>query len=634
MTDRRKKITKWSALCLAVVVAAGGVQAAAYAKTPEKQEETEESVKEQVKDAVEKIWKPVDADGKLYKEETVYVLTDAEGAVNKVIVSDRLQNGTGAELITDETQLLNVTAVKAGENFTVDEKGAYVWNTDGEDVYYQGTTEKELPVSVKAVYMLDGKEIAPDELAGKSGHVVIRYEFLNHSREYVQVNGKEEKLCVPYAVLSAMVLDNTKFRNVTVSQGKIINDGTRSIVAGITFPGMAESLGMEEESFPTAFEVEADANDFSMGSTYTLVTNEFFSEFDLDDADGVNGLKDTLKKVTDGINELLAGSSALYDGMCELSDKTGELKKGVTELAAGSAQLKDGAEALSGGIHTLQGGATELASGLNTLNAKSSELTEGAKQVFNVLLDTANAQLAAKGIPVQLTIDNYADAINGILASGQQEIYRQVCAGVKAEVVKAVLAAQGLTAESYAALPAEDPVRQAIDGAVETQMQTETVQKQIGDLVAAQAGNPDIKQLLDLKAQLDSYNSFYQGVLAYTAGVSTAAGGANKLNGGVNQLAAGADSLCTGVNTLRNGMQTLTDGTTALTEGVFRLKDGSKALSDGAQAFSGVAEADWEELSERLKAVLQVSKAYDTFAGKSKEMEGTVKFIIRTAEIK
>lgn len=57
--------------------------------------------------------------------------------------------------------------------------GKLMWNGDGKDIVYQGTTEKELPVGIRVTYTLDGREISAGELEGKSGHLIIRYEYEN-----------------------------------------------------------------------------------------------------------------------------------------------------------------------------------------------------------------------------------------------------------------------------------------------------------------------------------------------------------------------------------------------------------------------------------------------------------------------
>ncbi len=675
MFDKKRAAKRIGVICLAGVLVTGMAGATVYAKAPgssasgaSESSRNAEDVKEEIKETASRIWQPKDGDGALLKDETVYVITAADGTTQKIIVSDRIQNGTGADSISDKTELSDVTAVKNGESYT-ERDGSYVWEVEGADVCYQGTTDKELPISVKITYTLDGKEVTPEELAGKSGHVVIRYEYVNNQYEVMEIGGEQEEIHVPYAVLTGMILDNTKFGNIKVSSGKVINDGTRCIVAGIAFPGMNADLGMTEETLPEYVEIEADTEDFSLGSVYTIATNEVFSSLNLEDVDTVDDLRDALSELTDAMEALTDGSSELYDGLAELYDKSGDLKDGVDALSDGAGQLSDGAvalhtgaeslqsgtESLLSGAQSLQSGASTLASGLSTLNAKSGDLTGGAAQVFNTLLATATKQLADKGINVTLTIDNYAATINGIIQSTQQQVYEAAYNGVKASVLTQVLEGAGIDQNTYDALPAGDATKAVIDQTVEEKMQTPEVQAQISALVARNASG-SAAQLAELKSQLDNYNTFYQGVLAYTAGVASASSGAGQLSSGAGQLSSGAaalnsgakeltegaGALSDGIVTLKDGIDTLADGSDALIEGVSKLKDGAMQLRDGLATFdeegirkiSDLAGADLDTLVERLQAISQVSRNYNSFAGISDDMDGTVKFIIKTAEIK
>ncbi|MDD3797103.1 MAG: hypothetical protein PHE06_14285, partial [Lachnospiraceae bacterium] len=105
------------------------------------------------------------------KEETVYVFTDANGNEKKVLVNEWLKNMNQENTIDDSTTLSDVTNVKGDEEYEDLGNGNIRWSSNGNDIYYQGTTDKEVPVNVKITYTLDGKEISPKELAGKSGKV-------------------------------------------------------------------------------------------------------------------------------------------------------------------------------------------------------------------------------------------------------------------------------------------------------------------------------------------------------------------------------------------------------------------------------------------------------------------------------
>lgn len=295
----------------------------------------------------------------LYKDETVYVIAGADGSVEKVIVSDWIKNGEKNQSIADYSELSDVENVKGDETYTMNGDHMRVWDAQGNDIYYQGITNKELPVNLSVQYLLDGKAISPEELAGKSGRVTIRFNYENTQYETVEIDGAEEKIYVPFAMLTGTILDNDHFSNITVTNGKLINDGDRTIVAGIAFPRLSDNLALSDDTFkiPDYIEISADVTNFSLTTTLTLATNEVFSSIDLSDADSLDDLKDSLNKLNDAMAQLLDGSSRLYSGLSELLDKSGELISGVDQLAAGAKQLADGSAQLDAGASKLYTGA-------------------------------------------------------------------------------------------------------------------------------------------------------------------------------------------------------------------------------------------------------------------------------------
>lgn len=685
------------------------------------------------------------AEEKLAKEETVYVWAGADGSTRKIVVSDWLKNPAGAESLVDVSELTDIENVNGDETFVSEKNSVKVWDADGADIYYQGSIEKELPVKLTITYLLDGKEISPEDLAGKSGKLTMRFSYANQQYEYAQIEGTRTKVYVPFAVVTGMLLDNQVFTNVEVSGGKLINDGDRMVVMGYALPGLQENLGVDSEKLdlPESFEVTADVKDFEMGMTVTIATNDLFDSVDMDNEDLVDDLNGALGELTDAMAQLMDGSSQLYDGLCTLLEKSGELVAGIDRLSDGAAQLRNGVGSLDEGAAKLQNGTASLQAGLNTLVSKNGELNGGARQVFDTLLATARTQLGAAGLEVPgMTVENYGDVLNGVIASldgdavyqkayeqvsaaveakrgeieaavtaavreqvvpqvaaaVRQGVEEQVAAGAKEKVMAAVLAQVNMTMEDYEAAVAAgmiDEEQQAqIAGAIDSQMASEEVRAQIAETVEAQMGMPDIQALIEgkvneqmasdavretiaanielqvqkaiadnmagdevqsqltaasegakaviaLKQSLDTYNVFYLGVQAYTAGVAEAAGGAgqlksgvDELRGGTGQLYAGASELCEGISTMKSGAPALTDGIAQLRDGAGKLDDGLHEFNDeGIQKLVDAVDDDLDGLVERLRATLDASKHYDNFSGLDKGMDGRVKFIYRTDSI-
>lgn len=406
----KNRATKFLSLVLCAAVLFTAVGTSVFALAGEGKESKAENTSTSIN---------VSAETETSKDETVYVLAGADGTVQKIIVSDWIKNAMATDSLEDKTELSDIENIKGDESFTLGGDNSCVWDAQGNDIYYQGNIEKELPVQMSVRYTLDGQAIAPEALAGQSGHVTIRFDYQNMQYEEVLLDGKTEKIYVPFTMLTGMLLDTEVFRNVTVSNGKLINDGDRIAVVGIAFPGLQEDLAISKEKLdiPDYVEISADVENFEMGMTMTLATTELFGAIDSDKLD-LHELSDAMAELTDAMGQLMDGSSQLYDGLCTLLEKSGDLVSGINKLAEGAAQLKAGAESLDSGAAQLQAGAAQLSSGLNTLNANSSSLNGGARQVFSSLLSMANTQLSEAGLSVPtLTIDNYASVLDGVIAS-------------------------------------------------------------------------------------------------------------------------------------------------------------------------------------------------------------------------
>ena len=351
------------------------------------------------------------------KDETVYVITDASGSRQEVIVSDWLKNTNGSMKITDESLLKDIENVAGNESFTQNNDGTITWNAEGKDVYYQGTTDKELPVEVKISYKLDGEDITAEELAGKKGHVVIHFDYINNTEDTVTVNGKEETVKVPFAMITGVQINQDKFSDIKVTNGKVISEGKTSFVVGMAFPGLSTCLDTDsdllEADIPEYVEIEADTTGFELGMTMTVAGNNLLKNLDLNtdgqvseltdkmnqliDAsrqleDGTKTLKDGTAELRNGAGQLLDGTNTLKDGTSQLKDGASALKDGAGKLDDGVSAVKDGAEKLNTGAQTLKAGADSASAGASDLSKGAATLAEGAKTLYEGI---AHAQAGA-----------------------------------------------------------------------------------------------------------------------------------------------------------------------------------------------------------------------------------------------
>lgn len=489
MSKTTKKIL---AICLCAALCLGGAGMAFAQASSKKTDDQPVSAAQQAAELQQKI----------SKDETVYVLTGADGSVKKIIVSDWLKNELGNASVADKSDLSDIENVKGDESYTINGDNMTVWDAQGNDIYYQGNIQKELPVGLSVRYYLDGKSVSPEELKGKSGKVTIRFDYENRQYETVQINGANQRIYVPFAMLTGMILDNDTFQNVQITNGKLVNDGDRTVVVGLAFPGLQENLNLSRDdlSIPDSVEITADVTNFSLGMTVTLACNDLFSQLgdvDLTSLDSTSALD----QLTGAMDQLLSGSSSLYEGLSTLLDKSGELVSGVEELAQGAAAIKSGADSVDDGAAQLKAGLADLSSGLNTLSANSEALNSGAKQVFNSLLETAATQIRAKGLNApDLTIENYAEELNTLIKSlDETTVYetalKQVTDAVEAQrpvITQKVTEAVRQQVETQVTAAVRQQVTEKVTAAVQQQVSatvTDTVQQQVAEQVIQAAAN-------------------------------------------------------------------------------------------------------------------------------------------------
>lgn len=634
MKTEKKDLIKVIAVAAAGVIAGTGVTAAAFG-TANKTADTENTsaASSQAAETTEQ--------KKPSKDETVYVLANADGSVKKIIVSDWIKNN-GGKTVSDKTELSDIKNVKGDESYVMDTDNMREWNADGKDIYYQGTISKALPVDLKVSYELDGKPVSAESLAGKSGKVTIRFDYTNNQYKNVSIDGKNTKIYVPFVMLTGLLLDNDIFTNVEISNGKIINDGDRIIAVGFALPGMQENLNLSRDKvdIPDFVEITADVNNFALSNTLTVAANSIISDLDVSKLDSADDLQASLTELSSAMSKLLDGSSELYGGLSELLLKSNELISGVDKLANGASALSDGAAALSAGL-------SELVSNNDTLNA-------GAKQVFDTLLSAVSQKLKDNGITVDtLTVENYKTVIGCLLEnptdSQKAELINIADAALNTKLsaigvpqnyygaVKVLLATKLSSGETQESAMAEiaamlqnisDPQNEAAIGAAAATAESENGKQIINAFclnLANQTLEPTVKEAV---AQLDSYNEFYKGVLAYTAGAKQAYDGSTELKNGAKELSDGANALKSGSSQLVGGVQQLTDGSK-------RLADGLKEFNEkGISKLTSLAGDDLGSLVTRIKATVEVSRDYKSFAGIADGTDGDVKFIYRTDEIK
>lgn len=645
-----KNITKAACLGLALAVFATTANTRTVMATAEAEyEETEQNLLTEV------VMNETGDDGKeTDKEETVYLITDASGNTKETIVSVWLKNENGSDRIKDATNLTNIENVKGDETYTRDEDGNMTWEAAGSDIYYQGTTTQDSPIDVKITYYLDGQQISPEDLAGKSGKVTIRLDYQNKAKEKVTIGGKEEEIYVPFTVVSGMLLPVDTFSNVEVTNGKMVSDGNRNIVVGVAMPGLKESIDPEgrladaetDLEIPEYVEVTADVEDFALDMTLSVAMPDILSDFEFSDTIDMTELESSMDELNDAATQLVDGSGSLKEGTDTLEKGTGELKSGATALDSGIAQYTAGVSELTGGLGQLKSGSSSLAAGaaqvsdgVNTLSAALNGMTTALAE--NIQTQTANQAACQAAVEAdQAAVANELTAYTGNVANAAANTAAQVAAQVVLNDVTAAIS-QGQQPDQAAIMAhVQSEVANAVPGAV-AGVSPEGVQAAIGTL-ATDSGNlggatgaltalntiNSQADLSDLPTLVQGAQDVANGAATLDAGIQSALNGANTLNGSSQTLKNGSSQLAAGTDKLAAGVAELSQGAGELNDGMVRFDE------DGIEKLTSALDGDVTTVIDRIDAVFAAGNDYATFTKLAEGQEGRVKFIIRTGSVK
>ena len=497
-------------LTIAVAGGSAGVYTVNAAKTSTKAETTQESTdkkdkkdnKDDEEDLKEVLSSKISkaADEEVGKEETVYVVADNSGKAKDVIVSDWLKNPDGNETIEDVSDLKDIKNVKGKEKFE-EKDGKIIWKAKGKDIYYQGKTDKELPVKQTISYYLDGEKMDPDEIAGKSGKVTIRFDYKNNQKTTTTVDGKKYSVYVPFTIMTGMILDDS-FTNVKVKNGKVISDGDKNMVVGVAMPGLKDSLKVTSSDFsedidiPEYVEVTADVKDFSMDMTMGVMLSGITSSDNVEDFVDLSDLDDAI--------------DTLSDSSSQLADGTKELREGLEQLRSKVPALADGANTLNSSTESLRNGVSSLDATLNTAMTEEEKAaaSKQASETVDAQADSIKKQAAdtvasqKKSIEKQAsdTVDKQADSIKkqaaDTVASQKESIEKQASATVDAQAE----AIKKQAADTVAAQQAE--IAKQAEALVTAQ--EADIKSQADQLVDAEAGNIQKLAAAAVKAEFDA----------------------------------------------------------------------------------------------------------------------------------
>lgn len=662
------------------------------------------------------------------KNESVYVTLTSDGQVKETIVSDWLHSDEANVEIRDKSILDSIVNVKGYETPKSEEENL-TWKSENNDIFYQGTTDKVLPIEVTISYELNGKEIKPEDLGGKSGKISIKIKIINKESHKVKINGKSKTIYTPFTAIGLLNMPVDNFSNVKASFGKVISDGNNQVITFIGFPGLQESLGIDRRTIdlPSEVTITADASNFKMGPVMITATPQIPGMEKLENVGDINELIDGVKQLKDASGKLSEGTGVIAEGQRQVAANIKTLSHGLGKFSTSSSEISNGASMLSEGTSSTLDGAKKLSDGISALGEGASKFLPGVESYAkgaNNFADNSKtfADGAAKIVDGTVEISEktgeLSDGLNKLvqatdeLKSGQNQITQGALKSLEAinklkTAKKRENKALGLLLDGIDKLKKLISILPNIPGT--------------GEIVEKLNGGFDT-QKFGIQSLIDSGNQFITGLDELEDGITSIKGGSEKLNAGLNQLqdgqkqaayaakqiayggqtlapnakalqigskglvagadklTAGAGELSTATGKLEPGIKELAKGSQGLVQGLTIIDTGAKNLSNGTREFSSkLKEASVgtlklsegadklsngaDELDKNMKKfntegvdklyssvngkigdideilaskdqVIKLSKDYETFTGIGENGEGTVKFIMKTDEIK
>lgn len=664
------------------------------------------------------------ASGKVSKEETVYVNLDEKGVPMEKTSSIWLHSDTSLGKVKDESILKEIKNVKGEEEPKID-GDKIIWETDEKDIFYQGKSNKDLPIDVEVKYYLNDKEVDPKDIAGKSGRIKINLEVKNKDSHVISMkNGKQKTLYTPFVTVAVMNMPLDKFKNVNINSGKLVSDGNNQVITYVALPGVKESLNINKGDIdiPDSLEVKADVTDFEMSPIVITTTSEIPEIDDISGTEDLDELIDGIEKIKEASEKLSEATGKLYEGQISLSGGIDDFVAGVGKVNTGANDLRDGTKQLKDGVDASYKGSQEINKGAGALAQGAGKLGQGVKGVGNGVVEFSGkakefsdgASEVAEGVSkvpeatqeMNEGMKNIVDNTNKI-QSGQEQLteglgeslegLKKIKKGKEEELdgVNKLLKLTTFIEDIVNKLP--DDSFEKLKVMVKTQKEgLESLQKSSNELITgitqveegikkAQGASKQLstglkgvnkgqekisvgidglakgtselgaaskkltegsKGLSDGADKLNKgANEVNKGAKQFTSSSKELSNGAGKLTNGLGQLDNGAGQLYIGADALSKGTGELSNGGMKLKDGSNQLKDGTKELDEGMKKFhkEGISEIskridesdlDIDTIMDTKDKLINLSKEYNSFTGTSEEMESSVKFVMKTEQIK
>ena len=617
------------------------------------------------------------------KSETVYSNLDSNGKAYKTIVSTQLTNEDKSDEITDISNLLNIENTNGDETFKK-EGNQIVWDSNGNNIYYKGESDKQLPVECKITYELNGEEISAEELKGKSGNVKIKINYTNNEKHIVSINGKQVTMYTPFIIVAGTKIDNAKNKNIQITNGKIVDNGESTLAVGIAMPGMQENIGISKSKIdiPEEIEISMETEDFEMGNIIAVVAVKGIDE---DLTSDLNSMYSQINELANASNEILAGANQLKEGTSELVSGVDQLKDGTGAAYAGSKQIKDEVEESTKNLKndntpaidskTLEaikaqamqsatlsdeqkaGIAAQAKAGATLSDEQKAEIAAQAKAAAK-LTDAQKAEIAAQA---KLTDEQKAKITAQAKAGAEftetqktaiieqaQKNYTETLTKAEKKLILTVaqntayqtatttaLAVAESTAEATALKVAQSVAESTAEATALKVAQS--VAESTAEATAQTVAQSTATQTAETTALTVAQSTATQTAGATATQTATQVGNQAKQKF-TNQVVSQMSTLGTALDELTNGLANIDNGVSALSVGTNKLDSGALQLANGVKTFNeqgiskinNLVNGDLRNIASRVEKMNELANEYNNYAGIQNGMAGEVKFIMIT----
>lgn len=522
------------------------------------------------------------------KDETVYSKLNSDGTVTKTIVSNHLSD-LNKGTYNDKTNLTNIINVNGDEKYNLT-NNKLVWNTDGKDIFYKGTSNQTLPIETTIKYYLNGEEISNKELNGKSGNVKIVIKYKNNSSSKQYINGKKETLYTPFLVTSLMTFDKENISDLKVNNAKIIDNGINYMILGYSTPGLYESLKIDELKGMDTITIEYKTTKYEFNNIYMIATSNLFNDIDDSSFNDLNKIYNNVNKLSDSTNKLVNGSKDLKDNLAKYSEKYNEFNNGLKTLNSITEYMMESYSAINAGVQNLNknvedlskytSSIKDLAVGINNLNVKTKELASSSEKMTSTINDSVTA------------IMKHIEVLNQIKESTADEETKKL---LEEEIVS---------------------LQKSID--IKTLSGVSTTITSLNEGVSSL--NKNMTGLAEASKPLCTEIDKLSPSVKYLAESS------NKFNDGVVELNTSVKYINTVSTEFNTSSKLLLEGATLLNDGL------NKFNKEGISKITNIVNGKLKTTSKKVEKLIDLGNSYNSFSSKDSNTDGTTKFIMIVSE--